>query len=110
MPAIWSTGRLPAKRSSVNACSGRPEQRVVDERRVADDHAVALEPVDAPLDGGRRQRDALADVGERAPRVLAQQLHDLEVRRIELGVCSATQESYPNRDHSVDMLRRSIGQ
>ena len=42
---------------------GVPAERLrVDDRRVAEDHAVALEPVDAPLDGGRGQVHVSPDV------------------------------------------------
>ena len=51
----------------------------VDERRVAAEDAVGLEPVDAPLDRGRAQRDLLADALEGAPGVLAEQRDDLPV-------------------------------
>jgi hypothetical protein len=56
----------------------------IDGGRVAADHAVALEPVDAPLDRRRRQRDALSDVLERAPRVLTQKRNDLLVYSIDV--------------------------
>ena len=62
---------VPAKRSSQNASQRAPELRVVDDRRVAGDDAEGLQAVDAPLHGGRRERDALADVGEGPARVLA---------------------------------------
>src|SRR4051794_11531621 len=48
-------------------------------RGVAADDAVGLEPVDAPLDGRRGQRDAHPDALERAPGVLAQERNDLAV-------------------------------
>ena len=48
----------------------------LEDRRVGADHALGLEAVDPPLDRGRAQRDASADVLERAARVLAQQGND----------------------------------
>src|SRR3954451_24238559 len=51
----------------------------VDERREALDDALGAQPVDAPLDRRRGQRDVRADVLERAPGVLAQQCNDLPV-------------------------------
>ena len=60
------------------------ELGVIDAHGVAEDDLEPLEPVDAPLDGRRREVDALGDVHERPPRVVAQQLEDLEIRRIEL--------------------------
>jgi hypothetical protein len=53
-----------------------PERRVVDRRRVALDHPVALEPIDPALDRGRGQRDAPADVLERTPGILPHQCND----------------------------------
>jgi hypothetical protein len=51
----------------------------VDERRVALQDAVGLEPVDPALDRRRRQRDALADALIGAPGVLTKQRNDLPV-------------------------------
>jgi hypothetical protein len=42
---------------------------VVDLHGEAGDDAVALQPVDPPLDRGDRQRHPLGDVGQGAPRV-----------------------------------------
>ena len=48
-----------------------------------------------PLDRRRREMHALGDVGERAPRVRAQQLEDLVIGRVELALGGgvATQEA-----------------
>jgi hypothetical protein len=58
----------------------------IDLGRVAADHAVGLEPVDAPLDRGRAQRDAQADALERAPRILPEQRNDLPVDVIHQAI------------------------
>src|SRR4051812_41494225 len=47
--------------------------------RIAADHAVGLEPVDAPLDRRRGQRDAQADALKAAPSVLSEERNDLPV-------------------------------
>ena len=59
------------------------ERLRVDPGAVADDHAVVLEAVDAALDGGRRESDLGADVGERQLRVLLQQRNDLAVNAVQ---------------------------
>ena len=76
----------PAKRSSVNASSGRPELGVVDTRRVAGDDAERLEAVDPALD--RRRREAARagrcrPASRRASRV--QQVDDLDDRSRRLA-------------------------
>jgi hypothetical protein len=57
----------------------------VDLGGVAADHAVGLEPVDAPLDRRRAQRDPQPDALERAPRVLPEQRNDLPVDVVHTG-------------------------
>src|SRR5205823_6484976 len=71
-----------------------PERAGVDHRRVAADDAVALEAIDPPLDGRSGQRDARADVLERAPRVLAQQRNDLPVDLVDLWVSEHQSATY----------------
>ena len=78
--ALTSRARHPAPRRRARrrrGCASR--RRRLDRGGVAADHAVGLEPVDAALDRGRRQRHPLADVLEGAAGVLAQQRNDLLV-------------------------------
>ena len=82
----------------------------VDAGRVAADHAVGLEPVDAPLDRRRRQRDAQADALERAPRVLPEQRNDLPVDVVHTGAddrTSAQRIALDGRDSAI-MKARSM--
>ena len=67
----------------------------VDLGRVAADHAVGLEPVDAPLDRRRAQRDLQPDALERAPRVLTEQRNDLPVDVVHTEVKLAPHATIP---------------
>ena len=57
----------------------------IDDRRVGADHAVGLEPVDAPLDRRRAQRDAVADGLEGRARIRSQLRNDLPVDLVHIG-------------------------
>ena len=59
------------------------ERSPVDPGAVADDHAVALETVDAALDGGRREAHVGADVRERPLRAFLQQRNNLAVDAVQ---------------------------
>jgi len=64
-PTRWSNLRAVdmagLEEASTNASVVQPT-RPVDQRGIAADHSAGSEPVDASLDGGRRQRDPLADL------------------------------------------------
>ena len=56
----------------------------VEQRRVAGDDAALLELLDALDHRGRRQPDALADLGQRHFAVLLQQGEDLQIDGVEI--------------------------
>ena len=71
--------RVPAKRFGI------------DDRRVPEQHPVALETIDPPLDGRCAQMDVPADVLKRATRIFAEQRNDCPV-----GVVHRAAEQYRN--------------
>src|SRR5919198_335881 len=80
---LGDLGDLARRRADADHHGERIAERPrVDPGVVADDRAVALEPLDALGDGGRREADAAAGLGEAEPAVVLELLEDSTVRHV----------------------------